>query len=354
MNEQEAFAKLVDRIGPHHAGKRMEMQAHYSAFLLKGHHFHVHLEEFAPISWALKTLLKLTGVWPIAVRNALSYTIVEHEVPIPHLPSAFENFRILHLSDLHIEGMVDKGQSLTAALAPLQYDLCVLTGDYRFRTFGNYDKTLTLMHTLTSHIHAPYGISGILGNHDWLEMVPGLEQCGIRMLMNEAQPIEKGNDAIWLLGLDDVHFYETGDLNKAVKEAPENATRILLVHSPEIIPEAAQAGMDLYLCGHSHGGQICLPGGTPILTHCRCPRPYKAGRWQHEHMRGYTSRGVGTSLFPIRLFCQPEIIIHTLRKAPLDVVPATVSTHVSFKKSPFLKLPDECPAPSSSQQSAID
>jgi hypothetical protein len=74
--------------------------------------------------------------------------------------------------------------------------------------------------------------------------------------------------------------------------------------------------MDLYLCGHSHGGQICLPGERPIITHCRCPRSYKAGPWQHETMRGYTSRGVGTSLFPIRLFCKPEIIIHTLKKCP--------------------------------------
>lgn len=355
LHEQEAFAKLVDRIGPHHAGKRMEMQAHYSAFLMHGHHFHVHLEEFAPISWALKTLLKITGVWPIAVRNSLRYTVVEHEVPLPHLPAAFEGFRILHLSDLHIEGMVDKGKSLAEALAPLQYDLCVLTGDYRFRTFGNYDKTLTLMKTLTEQIHAPYGISGVLGNHDWLEMVPGLEQCGIRMLMNEAQPIEKGNETIWLLGLDDVHYYETGDLDKAVKSAPQNVVRILLVHSPEILPEAAQAGMDLYLCGHSHGGQICLPGGKPIITHCRCPRPYKAGRWRYKSMRGYTSRGVGTSLFPIRLFCQPEIILHTLRKIPIEVETARVVTHKAFDRKQLLKVPKGCPAPapapSSSQQS---
>ena len=335
LHEQAAFEKLVDRIGSHHAGKRMEMQAHYSAFLLHGHHFHVHLEEFAAVSWLLRTMLKLTGVWPIAVRNSMQYTVVEHEVPIPHLPKSFEGFRILHLSDLHIEGMVDKGQSLISAIAPLHYDLCVLTGDYRFRTFGNYDKTLILMKSLTEHIHAPFGISGILGNHDWLEMVPGLEACGIRMLMNEAHPIEKGHEAIWLLGLDDVHYYETGDLDKAVKHAPPEAVRLLLVHSPEIIPQAAEAGMDLYLCGHSHGGQICLPGGIPMLTHCRCPRPYKAGKWQYDSLRGYTSRGVGTSLFPIRLFCQPEIIIHTLRKAPLEMEPVSMVKQVNFKRSPF-------------------
>lgn len=312
--EQEALAKLVDRIGTHHAGKRMEMQAHYSAFSMRGRHLHVHLEELPAVEWLLKTLLKTTGVWPVAVNNCTRFRIVEHGVPIPHLPPGFDGFRILHLSDLHIDGMLDKGQRLSSILATLHYDLCVMTGDYRFRTFGNYHKALTLMKTLMQTLKAPHGIFGVLGNHDWLEMVPGLEQCGMRMLMNEAQAIDKGRETIWLLGLDDVHYYETGHLEKAVKAAPQDATRILLVHSPEIIPQAAQAGMDLYLCGHSHGGQICLPGSKPIITHCRCPRPYKAGPWQYESMRGYTSRGIGTSLLPIRLFCQPEIIIHTLRK----------------------------------------
>uniref|UniRef100_UPI003140B4E9 metallophosphoesterase n=1 Tax=uncultured Nitrospira sp. TaxID=157176 RepID=UPI003140B4E9 len=202
-----------------------------------------------------------------------------------------------------------------AAMSRLQYDLCVMTGDFRFLTYGHYDKTLILMEALVKTIKAPYGVTGILGNHDWLEMVPGLERCGIRMLLNEAQSLEKGSDAIWLLGLDDVHYYETGDLEKTVRLAPTDAVRILLVHSPEIIPEACTAGMDLYLCGHSHGGQICLPGGNPIITHCRCPRSFKAGPWQYHSMQGYTSRGVGTSLFPIRLFCFPEIIIHTLTRA---------------------------------------
>ena len=315
-HDQEAFAKLVERIGSAHAGQRMEMQAHYSALLLKGYHLHIHMEEFPAIAWLIKTLLKTTGLWPLAVKNTSQYRIVEHTVPIPHLPESFDGFRILHLSDLHIEGMIDKGQALQTALSTLQYDLCVMTGDFRFLTYGHYDKTLTLMESLVSTIQAPYGVTGILGNHDWLEMVPGLERCGIRMLLNEAQALEKGSDAIWLLGLDDVHYYETGDLEKAIRLAPTDAVRILLVHSPEIIPEASTAGMDLYLCGHSHGGQICLPGSQPIITHCRCPRAYKAGPWQYQSMRGYTSRGVGTSLFPIRLFCFPEIIIHTLTRAP--------------------------------------
>ena len=69
--------------------------------------------------------------------------------------------------------------------------MCVLTGDFRFRTYGSYDKTLRLMEELVNTIHAPFGVTGILGNHDWLEMVPGLEHAGIRMLLNETQATRK-------------------------------------------------------------------------------------------------------------------------------------------------------------------
>ena len=122
LHEQEAFDKLVNRIGKDHAGQRLEMQAHYSAFLLKGYHLHIHMEEFPAIAWLIKTFLKSTGIWPIAVRNASRYQIIEHAVPIPHLPQSFDGFRILHLSDLHIEGMIDKGRALQALLPTLQYD----------------------------------------------------------------------------------------------------------------------------------------------------------------------------------------------------------------------------------------
>ena len=161
-HEQEVLTKLIDRIGAAHAGKRLEMQAHYSALLLSGHHFHIHMEEFPAIAWLLKTTLKTTGLWPIAVRNSTCYRIVEHRVSLPQLPEAFDGFRILHLSDLHIEGMMDKGQALKTTLETLQYDLCVLTGDFRFLTYGSYDKTLTLMDDLVKTIHAPFGITGIL------------------------------------------------------------------------------------------------------------------------------------------------------------------------------------------------
>jgi uncharacterized protein len=88
--------------------------------------------------------------------------------------------------------------------------------------------------------------------------------------------------------------------------------KLLLVHSPEIIPEAARAGVDYYLCGHTHGGQMCLPGSVPLLTNASCARKYVGGVWQHENMAGYTSRGTGSSCLPVRFCCPPEITVHRL------------------------------------------
>ena len=89
---------------------------------------------------------------------------------------------------------------------------------------------------------------------------------------------------------------------------------MLLSHTPELYRQAAHAGFDLMLCGHTHGGQICLPGGVPVLTNADCPRRYCAGRWRHHRMHGYTSRGTGVSMVDVRLNCPPEVTLHRLRR----------------------------------------
>ena len=91
--------------------------------------------------------------------------------------------------------------------------------------------------------------------------------------------------------------------------------RILLQHSPELLDEAAAASVALYLCGHTHGGQICLPGGIPLMTNIRTPRRYASGLWQHGDMTGYTSVGVGVSVMPLRFFSKGEVAVITLRRA---------------------------------------
>jgi hypothetical protein len=98
------------------------------------------------------------------------------------------------------------------------------------------------------------------------------------------------------------------------------------VHTPELVDEAAAAGVDLYLCGHTHGGQICLPWIGPIIVNANCPRRYARGLWRHRHMQGYTSPGVGTSGVPVRFFCPPEIGVIELRCSRHRNCPSPVQT----------------------------
>jgi predicted MPP superfamily phosphohydrolase len=156
---------------------------------------------------------------------------------------------------------------------------------------------------------------GVIGNHDFIEFVPPLEEAGVRILLNETVVVEWHGARLYLSGVDDPHFYETDSLDKAAESLPASAKAILLSHSPEIYRQAAAADYSLMLCGHTHAGQICLPGGVPILTNARGPRRIKSGPWRHRQMRGYTSPGVGCSGVPVRFFCPPAVTVHTLRRA---------------------------------------
>jgi predicted MPP superfamily phosphohydrolase len=144
-------------------------------------------------------------------------------------------------------------------------------------------------------------------------MNPSLEDMGIRMLFNECEAIVRGDDCIYLAGIDDAHYYRADDLEKASSQIPPGAFSILLSHTPEVYDRAARAKYDLMLSGHTHGGQLCLPGGIPIKLEAVLLRSMGAGSWKHAGMVGYTSVGVGTSLLPVRLNCPPEITLHTLR-----------------------------------------
>ena len=134
------------------------------------------------------------------------------------------------------------------------------------------------------------------------------------MLFNECATITRGDDVIHLAGVDDAHFYRADDIGKVATQIPAGAFSILLSHTPETYREAAAAGFDLMLSGHTHGGQLCLPGGIPIKLEARLPRSMGAGAWRYSERAGHPSVGAGTSLLPVRLNCPTEITLHTLRR----------------------------------------
>ena len=150
------------------------------------------------------------------------------------------------------------------------YDICVLTGDYRAKTFGPYAAALAGGRACVRHQRTVFGV---MGNHDTICMLPGLEQMGVRMLLNESEAIERGEARIHLAGIDDAHFYRMDNIEKAASGIPSDGFSILISHTPEIYRQAAHADFNLLLAGHTHGGQICLPGGVPSrsIRYCRDP-----------------------------------------------------------------------------------
>ncbi len=255
--------------------------------------------------------LWMSGLHGRAERNAARVVLRRNEVPSPRLPARFDGFTLLHLSDLHADISAGAMRRVAELVAGRRYDVCVLTGDYRGRTYGACDAALEAMAQLRRHLTAP--LYGVLGNHDSLAMASAMEQMGIRMLMNECVTIARGDQAIWLAGVDDANFFRLQNIELAAAPIPDAGYAILLSHTPEIYRQAAHAGFDLMLSGHTHGGQICLPGGIPVLLGGRLPRRVAAGAWRHQAMSGYTSTGAGSSVVPLRLNCPPEITLHSLR-----------------------------------------
>ena len=257
--------------------------------------------------------LRLFGIYGRGVRNALDFGLTHLDFGFENLPVAFDGFRILHLSDLHADFLPATLARAGALVAEVEADICVLTGDYRRRVSGPFEQILPGLRDLVARITAHHGIYAILGNHDPAEMVPALEALGIRVLVNESKSLRQGGQSIHLTGTDDVHYFYTAAAEAALEATPEGF-RIALVHSAELADVAAGHGFYLYLAGHTHGGQICLPGGRPIITHLSRFRHYASGSWQHGRMIGYSTTGTGVSGLLVRFNCPGEVALITLRR----------------------------------------
>ena len=309
---QEILGKLERRLGPLHARQRLGIETDHEARIFgQGINF-FHIENWYSVHSVIRTALKLTGLYRRGRRNADRVELRHNPVAFRDLPPLFDGFTILHLSDLHVDISQGAMQRLTELLRDLTYDVCVLTGDYRGGTFGPFEATLDGLARLRQHLKDP--VYGVLGNHDTIRMVPGMEGMGIRMLLNECDTIVRGDQRIHLAGIDDAHYFRVDNIEKAASQIPHDEFSILLSHTPEIYRQAAHADFDLMLSGHTHGGQICLPGAIPITLDSVLPRRMGSGAWQYHDMAGYTSVGAGSCIVAVRLNCPPEITLHHLRR----------------------------------------
>ena len=312
-SDEELYHLLEPRVGQLHLKRRLGLESDREARIFgRGLNF-FDLENWYSVHALIRYALRLTFLYRRAKRNALNIQVRYHEVRIPRLPIAFEGFTIMQLSDLHLDMNEEFPPALIERVRNLEYDLCVITGDFRYQTFGPCEPALSRMERVRPHLKDP--VYGVLGNHDSIRMVPALERMGIRILLNESVTVTRNKGSLHLVGVDDPHYYRLDNLDRACQGINHNNVSILLAHTPEFYKHAAHAGFDLMLCGHTHGGQICLPGGIPIIYDAKCPRVLAAGSWRHHQLIGYTSVGTGSSIVDVRLNCLPEITLHRLHRA---------------------------------------
>ncbi|MFO7478851.1 MAG: metallophosphoesterase [Methyloceanibacter sp.] len=313
MSDDDVLAILEQRLGRRYARQRLGIEKDHEAQVFgQGLNF-FHIENLKPSHALIRAVLMASGLYWRGAGNAAKVELRHNRIVSPHLPQAFDGVTILQLSDLHVEMSEAAMRRVIALVQRLTYDLCVLTGDYRGDTFGRYDTTLAGMAPVRAALTGP--VYGVLGNHDTIRLVPGLEAMGIKVLLNESETFDRGGERIHLAGIDDAHFYRVDNIEKASAQIPNDEFSILISHTPEIYRQAAHADFNLLLSGHTHGGQICLPGRIPITLDSVLPRSLGAGPWRYHDMIGYTSVGAGVCIVPVRFNCPPEITLHRLTRS---------------------------------------
>src|SRR5882672_1714502 len=219
--DEDILHKLEERLGPLHARQRLGIETDHEAQVFGQGLTFFHLENWYTAPAIIRIALKLMGLYWRARQNAERIVVKRNDVRFAKLPPAFDGFTILHISDLHVDMNEVAMQHLIELVGGMRYDLCVLTGDYRGKTFGPFEATLDGVAKVRAQLQG--SIYGVLGNHDSIQMVPAMEAMGIRMLLNECEAIACGDQRIYLAGIDDAHFYRVDNIEKAALPIPDGA-----------------------------------------------------------------------------------------------------------------------------------
>lgn len=226
--------------------------------------------------------------------------------------------RLMHIADIHVERTSPRERELNAMIAHFKPDVIVFSGDFVNITYTDDAQTKADIRAIIGEWQAPLGVYCVPGTpvveplSRVMEFVQGLPN--LDLLANRWVTIDASGGALHILGMVTTHDLKTDReaLARMMQTAPAGGVRLLLVHSPDIGPEAAEAGIDLYLCGHTHGGQIRLPVFGAILTSSQLGKRFEMGRYQVGNMTLYTSRGVGLEGHGApraRFLCPPEVIL---------------------------------------------
>ena len=256
------------------------------------------------------------GAWPARlwalVPGRTRVHLLEHELQVGRPPGR-PPLRIAFASDLHIgpttpAAVLDNAFALLTRARP---DVLALGGDYVF--LGALHERVAELKRRVAAVPARVKVA-VLGNHDfWARperLAHGLAEIGVHVLINRALRLPPPHDDIAVVGLDDP---VTGRVAaEAVAQAADVAHKLAVCHSPDAIDALGHTDVSLLLCGHTHGGAVCLPGYRPVVMPSRAGRRYPYGRHQVNGLTLFVSRGVGGSLVPVRTWAPPDVVVFTV------------------------------------------
>ena len=282
-----------------------------------------------PLKFHALLLLVLVGVLQAALFafEVDGFYIEPFRLTVTDLPVRSPAFlpsrplRILQISDLHVERITQREQDVLARVEALQPDIIVLTGDYVNSSYMNDPLTLQETRQILSQLRAAYGIYAVNGNIDKSAIMATLFDglTNIRVLNNEVLPLRLPGGTIYLIGvtLGRSSGPDEQELHTLITSLPPDSFSILLYHTSELIGTAASKNVDLYLSGHTHGGQVRLPFYGAIFTDTAFGKKYEMGAYTVGPTTLYVSRGIGMGggLLPrMRFLCPPELVMLELGK----------------------------------------
>ena len=238
------------------------------------------------------------------------FDLVNVNVKINDLPFTFHNYRIINLTDIHLGQWISPEylNGVADYVNSLNPDMITLTGDYVSYILEGYEDDLL---DSFKKLKAKDGKYAVLGNHDhWAgaeEIRKILKKSNIVDLSNDVFTIEKDGEKLNISGVDSLTV-GADDLDKVLEKLPHDGASILLVHEPDFAKISSKTNrFDLQMSGHSHGGQLVIPGVKTTPFRCSYSIKYPVGAYKVKNMIQYTSKGLGTNSFWIRVNCKPEI-----------------------------------------------
>lgn len=235
-----------------------------------------------------------------------SVAVKRYTVKMPGLPKDFEGFTILHLTDLHSKEYGHKQEQLLQLINRESFDMVAITGDVVDKRNQDMQPALSLVEGLSAK-----PVFFVPGNHEWrtgFAIQPYLEERGAKILLNTHYRYTKASSHIWITGVDDPYLHRDR-LNEALSHL-DSRPKILLAHAPNIFQAAVQAGVDLALIGHTHGGQVKLPLIGAVVAPGQGLFPeFDYGEFSSGATHMIINGGLGESVLPIRLCNRPEIVL---------------------------------------------